>query len=196
MQMKLTFCLQINTKVFYELILSHWVYIMGHAQITQNNKFAMSLEYLEENMRDYVDFLAEDKCQRFRQINTIILVLWLGMPKLPKITSLLVFCNISRKKWAMGLIFHMQISIKVSYKLILWFWWGWSSIRKVPKIASLQCIYNTSKKKVEMKFIFLHSDKHQSFLQFDFNTLSIKVSYKMNTIIIDGDNQALSKYSK
>ena len=71
---------------------------MGHAQSTQNNKFAMSLEYPKENMRDYVDFLAEDKCQRFRQINTIILVLWLGMPKLPKITSLLVFCNISRKK--------------------------------------------------------------------------------------------------
>ena len=30
---------------------------------------------------------------------------WLGMPKLPKITSLLFLCNILRKKWVMKLIF-------------------------------------------------------------------------------------------
>ena len=32
-------------------------------------------------------------------------------------------------------------------KLIVWFWWGWSSIPKVPKIASLQCFLNISKKR-------------------------------------------------
>ena len=30
-----------------------------------------------------------------------------------------------------------------------------------------------------MKLIFLHADKHQSFLQVDFSTLGIKVSYKV-----------------
>ena len=30
-----------------------------------------------------------------------------------------------------------------------------------------------------MKLIFLHADKHQSFLQVNFNTLGIKVSYKV-----------------
>ena len=34
---------------------------------------------------------------------------WSGMPKLPKITSLLFLRNIVRKKWVMKLIFCMQI---------------------------------------------------------------------------------------
>ena len=55
----------------------------------------------------------------------------------------------------------MQISIKASYKLILWFWWGWSSIPKFPKITSLQCLCNVSEKKLEMKSIFTYADKHQ-----------------------------------
>ena len=53
--------------------------------------------------------------------------------------------------------------MKGYYKLILWFWWGWSSIAKVTKIASLQCLYNTSKKKVDE--VFFHTNKYQSFLQ-------------------------------
>ena len=47
--------------------------------------------------------------------------MWPGMPKLPKITSWLFLCNILRKKWVLKLIFCMQVSMKVSYKLILWF---------------------------------------------------------------------------
>ena len=35
------------------------------------------------------------------------------------------------------------------------------------------------KKKVRDEVDFLHADKHQSFLQVDFNTLGIKVSYKV-----------------
>ena len=54
-------------------------------------------------------------------------------------------------------------------KLILWFWWRWSSIPKFPTIARLPCFYNISKKKLEMKLVFLHADKHHSFLQADFN---------------------------
>ena len=88
------------------------------------------------------------------------------MPKLPKITSLLFLCNILRRKWVMKLIVCMQISIKVSYILIQWFWWGWSSIPKVPMIASLQCFYNISKTKLEMKLIFCMQ-------------IYIKVSYKL-----------------
>ena len=89
------------------------------------------------------------------------------MPKLPKITSLLFLCNISRKKWVMKLIFCMQSSMEAYCKLILWLWWGWSSIPKVPKIGSLSlCPYNTSKKKLEMKLIFCMY-------------INIKVSYKL-----------------
>ena len=49
---------------------------------------------------------------------------WPGMPKLSKITSLPFLYNILRKKWVTMLIFYMQISMKVSYKLILWFLMG------------------------------------------------------------------------
>ena len=55
------------------MIISLWVYIDRHAQSTQNNKFATSLQYLKENVKDKVDFLNADKRQRFLQIDTIIL---------------------------------------------------------------------------------------------------------------------------
>ena len=84
----------------------------------------------------------------------------------------------------MKLIFCMQIIMKVSYKLIPWFWLGWSSIPKVPKIASLlfcqkvfTSLYNMSQKKLKMKLIFLDAGKRQSFLQVDFNILGMIVSY-------------------
>ena len=35
-----------------------WVCIARHAQSTQSKKFAKSLQYLKENMKDEVDFLA------------------------------------------------------------------------------------------------------------------------------------------
>ena len=76
------------------------------------------------------------------------------------------------------LIFCMQLGMKTYDKLILWFWWGWSSLSKVPEIASLQCLYNISKMKLEMKLFFLRAHKHQSDLKVDFNTLSTRVSYK------------------
>ena len=35
--------------------------VAKHAQITQNNKFSISLQYLTEEMSDEVDFLHTDK---------------------------------------------------------------------------------------------------------------------------------------
>ena len=62
--------------------------IARHVQSTQNNKFAISLQYLKENVKDKV---FADKHQRFFQNDIIILGVWSGMPKLPKITSLGAF---------------------------------------------------------------------------------------------------------
>ena len=53
--MKLLFCLQINTIVFYKMI------------------YTTNLQYLKENVKDEVDFLPGDKRQRSLQIDTIIL---------------------------------------------------------------------------------------------------------------------------
>ena len=111
---------------------------------------------------------------------------WPGMPKLGKIKSLLFFCNVLRNKWVIKLIFCMQINIQVSYKLILWFWCWWSNIPKVLKIASLQCLHNISKKDVRDEVDFLHADKHQTFLQVDFNTLGINVPYKVTLSLLMG----------
>ena len=52
------------------------------------------------------------------------------------------------------------------------------------------------KKEVKNEVAFLHADKHQSFLKISFNALGIKVSYKVNIIIINGHGQAFSNYSK
>ena len=56
-----------------------------------------------------------------------------------------------KKEVSKKLMFCMQISMKACYKLIQWFWWGWS---KIPKVASLQCLYKISKKNSEMKLSF------------------------------------------
>ena len=57
---------------------------------------------------------------------------------------------------------------------------------------SLQYLKKDFKDEVD----FLHKDKHQSFLSVYFNTLGIKVSYKVVIVIIDGHDQAFSNYSK
>ena len=83
--MELIFCLQIKTKVFFKLIVSLWVCIAIHAQSTQNNKFAIFLQYLKENVRDEIDFLPSDKRQRLLQTDTIILgVCGQACPNYPK----------------------------------------------------------------------------------------------------------------
>ena len=58
--------MSISTNIFYKLIVSLWVCIARHVQSTQNNKFPISLQYLKEDVKDEVDFLHTDKCQRFR----------------------------------------------------------------------------------------------------------------------------------
>ena len=54
----------------------------------------------------------------------------------------------------------------------------------------LQCL----KKEVKDEVDFLHGDKHQSFPKAYFITLGIKVSYKVDIIIINGHDQAFSDY--
>ena len=52
------------------------------------------------------------------------------------------------------------------------------------------------RKEVKDEVDFLHAEKHQSVLKFYFNTLGIKVSYKIDIIISNGLDQAFSNYSK
>ena len=45
-----------------------------HAQITQNNKFAISLQYLKKEVSDEIDFLHADKHESLLQIDTMTLI--------------------------------------------------------------------------------------------------------------------------
>ena len=52
-----------------------------HAQITQNNKFAISLQYFKKKLSDEVDFLHADKHESLLQVDSMILM---GMVKLSR----------------------------------------------------------------------------------------------------------------
>ena len=75
---KLILRLQMDTLVFYKLIVSLWVCLARHAQITQNNKLAISVQYLNKELSDEVDFLHADKHENLLQTDSIVL---LGMVK-------------------------------------------------------------------------------------------------------------------
>ena len=119
-------------KVFYKMVVSLWVYIARQVQSTRNNHFTISLQYLKESMKDEVDFFA---CWQMLKVFSNWYYhsrcVWPGMPKLPKITSLLFLYNMLRKKWVMQLIFYIQISMKACYKMILRFFDGYG--QALPK---------------------------------------------------------------
>ena len=48
------------------------MYVGGHVRITQNDKSAVSLQYLIEEMGDEVDFLHTTRHEGFLQIDAII----------------------------------------------------------------------------------------------------------------------------
>ena len=94
-----------------------------HAQITQNNKFAISLQYLKKELSDEVDFLHADKHEILLQIDSMILM---GIVKHSQSSQNSMFtmslCNISKNKLKMKLVFCMEINIKVSEKFISTLW--------------------------------------------------------------------------
>ena len=47
--------------------------MIKHSQITQNNKFVMSLQYLKKEVRNGVHFLHADKCQSFHKLSSFLM---------------------------------------------------------------------------------------------------------------------------
>ena len=138
--------MQLNIEVFWTVILSFWVSITRHAQSNQN-KFAYlcNISIISQYLYNLVfsDWIYHFRC------------VWLGIPKLPKTTSLLFLYNMFRKKWVMQLIFYMQISMKACYRLILSFFDGYG--QAFPKFPRKQVcnVFTISLKKLEMKLTFL-----------------------------------------
>ena len=170
--MKFIFGIQINMEVFYKLILSFY----KHAQSTQNNKFAISLQYLKKDVSDEVDFLHADKHKGLLQIDTMILMEIVRHSQNSQNSKFSMSLQYLKKKVRDEVDFW--INFKVSCKLIstLWpstfprkwyyHWYSWSSILKLLKVKRLHYIYNLLylyKKEVRSWVHFLHADKHQSF---------------------------------
>ena len=109
--MKFSFGVQINMDVFYNLIVSLWVCVTKHVQITRSDKFTISLQYLKINVKAEALFLPADKHQMFLQIYTIIFIV--------KVSYKLI---LSFLVWKFPTNWYYD------------FCWGWSSIAKVPKI--------------------------------------------------------------
>ena len=96
-----------------------------NAQITENNKFTISLQYLKKEVNDEIYlfiFFHGYKHESFLQIDDMTFHgRWSSIHKVPKIKNLEYPCNISRKMGRMNLIFCFQIDIKDFFKLILSF---------------------------------------------------------------------------
>ena len=78
--------------------------------------------------------------------------------------------------------FCMQRSMKVSYKSILWVWFGWSSLPKVPKIPSLQSLSFISNKKLKTKLVICM----QVSIKDGCSSLAINVSCKVIQSVLMG----------
>ena len=185
--MKLIFCLQINTKNFYKLIVSLWVCIDRHAQSTENNKLTISFQYLKENVKDKGDFLPPDKHQRFLQSNTGILGARITQNNKFAISLHYLKREVSDEADFLHLDKHenlLQIGTKIWMVMV-----KHSQSSQNSKFAmSKQYLKKEARDKVD----FLHADKRQSFLQVDFSTLGIRVSYKVLLSLLMG----MIKHSK
>ena len=111
-----------------------------HAQVTQNKKLGIFLQYLKKEASDKVGFLHAD---------------------------------------------NIFACMKACCKLIQWFWQMVKHPQSSQNSKFATCLQYL-KKEVRGSWFFAHADKHQSFLQVDFNTLAIKVSYSVILSLLIG----------
>ena len=111
--MKFIFGIQIKMEVFYKLIFSFF----EHAQSTQNNKFAISLQNLK---KDEVDFLHANKHKGLLQIDTVILMEIVRHSQNPQNSKFSMSLQYLKKKVRDEVDF--LINFKVSCKLISTLW--------------------------------------------------------------------------
>ena len=144
------------------------VCVTRHAQVTHNNKFTISLQYLKKEVSDEVDFFIQisiklsyklmpwflmrmDKpSQNYPNGKFVINIFTILQNKSQRLSWLL---RVNNHQSSLQADFNTLI-IKVSSWWYNQFWWAWSSILKLLKVTSFQYLYNISKKKLGMEFIF------------------------------------------
>ena len=162
------FCEQINLRGFFKLILSFWLCVARHTQNTQNNKFAVSLQYVKKDVSDEDDSLHADNHESLLQIDTMILleivrhsqnsqnskfsIFWQYLKK--EVRNEVDFLHAGKRQSFLEFDFNC-LSIKVSNKVILSL-----LIVMIKHSQSTQCknlalsLQYHKKKKLGMEFIF------------------------------------------
>ena len=85
-----------------------------HDHITQNSKFAISLQYLQKELSDEIDFLHSDKHESIGQIDSMILMGIVKHSQSSQNSKFAMSLKYLKKKLNMKLIFCIQINSKVS----------------------------------------------------------------------------------
>ena len=121
------FSLLIIVKCFFKVILSFLMCVARHAQITQNKKFAISLQNLKREVNVEVDFLHAGKHKNLLQFDNMILMEMVKHFQSSQNGKFIMSVQYL-KTIEVKLLFRMQISIKVAYKLTSTLW--------VPKVTT------------------------------------------------------------
>ena len=160
------FSLLIIAKRFFKAILSFLMCVARHAQITQNKKFAISLQYLKKEVNDEVDFLHAGKHEILLQIDTMILMemvkhfqssqnskFTMSVQNLKKeVRDEVDYLHADKHQSGLEVDFN-TLATKFGYKVIQWLK---ISMMKHPQITQNNNFANLCNisKKVGMKFIF------------------------------------------
>ena len=102
--------------------------VARHAQITQNKKFAISLQYLKKEVNDEVDFLHAGKHENLLQIDTMILMEMVKHFQSSQNSKCTMSVQVRDEvdflhadKYQSGLqVDFNTLGTKVGYKVILW----------------------------------------------------------------------------
>ena len=149
--------------------------VIRHAQITQNNKFAISQQDLKNRLSDEVDFLHADKHESLLEVDTIILMAMFEHSQSSQNSKFAMSLQCLKKEVRDEVDFlhadkhqsFLQVDFKilvneVSYKVMLTSLMGIKHSQSTESnkfVISLQYL----KKEVKNGVHFLHADKHQCF---------------------------------
>ena len=99
-----------------------FMYVASHAQITQNKKSDISLQYLKKEVNDKVNLLHANKHGILPQIDTMIMMGMVKHFQSSQNSMFVMSLQCLKKKLEMKLIFCKQINTEVTYKLISTLW--------------------------------------------------------------------------
>ena len=177
--MKLIFCMQINMKVFYKLIVSLWVWVtMPKVPKLTSLQYLCNISRKTRTMK--LIFCLQMNVKSFFKLILSFQMCVVSHAQITQSNNFVIFLQYLKKEVIAGVDLHEEKhQRRVSYKLIIGVLMevvkhSRSSQKSKSVMSSQYC-----KKEIRAENDFLHANKHPSFLQVDFNTLSVKVSYKV-----------------